>query len=412
MQAVILSIGDELVLGQTVDTNGAYLSAQLAELGVMTRYHATVSDNRADIAEAMRQACERAELVLVTGGLGPTDDDLTRFALADAMGCELVEDAQAVAQIERFFAQRNRTMHERNKVQAMRPAGAALLSDPPGTAPGIYAKVNRADVWVMPGVPWEMKAIWERHIEPTLTTQAGRVILTTKINTFGKGESDVAALLGDLAARDRNPLVGTTVAGGVVSVRVRSEFAETHEAQAQLDATIAEVQSVLGDLVFSRDDEAMADVVGALLHKRSETLATAESCTGGLIGQMLTSMPGSSDWYAGGWVTYANEMKANQLGVPMGVIEQHGAVSEPVAQAMAEGALERSGAEHALSVTGIAGPAGGTDDKPVGTVWFGLASRGGDTQTLHRCLPGDRAAIRQRAALGALNLLRLRLLGG
>ncbi len=412
MHAVIISIGDELVLGQTVDTNGAYLSAQLAELGVMTRCHETVADERADIAEALRRACERAELVLVTGGLGPTDDDLTRFALADAMGCGLIEDAQAVAHIERFFAARNRTMHARNRVQAMRPADAALLSDPPGTAPGIHAKLNNTDVWVMPGVPWEMKAIWLKHVKPTLTAGGGRVIRATKLNTFGKGESDVAALLGGLAERDRNPLVGTTVAEGVVSVRVRSAFDDADEAQRRLGATVAAVRDALGDLVYGRDDETLAEVLGALLKARGEKLATAESCTGGMIGQMLTATAGSSDWYAGGWVTYSNDMKSHQLGVRPELIEQHGAVSKPVARTMAEGALEKSGADYALSVTGIAGPTGGTDEKPVGTVWLGLASRHTETQTHHRCLPGDRAAIRQRASLSALNLLRLQLIGG
>lgn len=409
MQAAILSIGDELVLGQTVDTNSAWLSARLAQRGIMTKLHATVADDRALIADEIRRAVDAAELVIVTGGLGPTEDDLTRFALADAMGVGLALDEVSLGQIAAFFQKRRRGMPDRNRVQAMCPLGARMLANRSGTAPGIHTPINDSQVWVVPGVPREMRTLWDDHIAPALPTAAGRTILTTKINTFGAGESDVAAMLGDLAARDRNPLVGTTVADGIVSVRIRSEFDTADEAQRQLDQTIEQVLAALSELVFSRDDVALAAAVGAMLQQRGQTLALAESCTGGLIGQMITDAPGSSAYFIGGWITYANAMKISQLGVDEALIEQHGAVSAPVAEAMARGALERSDADHAVSITGIAGPDGGTDDKPVGTVYIGLASRRVDARASHHVLAGDRPNVRRRAALTALNLLRLRL---
>lgn len=410
MQAAILAIGDELVLGQSVDTNSAYLSAELSARGIITAYHVTVHDDRAQIAEAIRQAIEAAELVIATGGLGPTEDDLTRFALADAMGETIESDAAALEQIEAYFNKLGRTMHETNRVQAMCPRGARMIENTCGTAPGIAADVDGTAVWVMPGVPREMREMFTNHVLPQLPGGVGRVILTRKINTFGAGESAVAGMLGDLAVRDRNPLIGTTVANGVVSVRIRSAFDDADEAQRQLDLTTERVEQVMGPLVFGRDDTTLAQSVGALLKERKKTVAVAESCTGGLIGKMLTDCAGSSEYAVGGWITYTNQMKTERLGVPDELITEHGAVSEPIVRAMAEGALARSGADHAIAVSGIAGPAGGTADKPVGTVWVGLAGRGLATETAVHRLHGEREMIRLRAALVSLNTLRLRLI--
>jgi nicotinamide-nucleotide amidase len=412
MHAVIVSIGDELALGQTVDTNSAWLSAKLASRGISTLMHLTVADDQRAIVDALKLAVREGELVLVTGGLGPTDDDLTRQAIADLLGVELVLDEAALAEIEAFFARRGRTMNQRNRIQAMCPAGATMLDNPAGTAPGIRATCDGATIWSMPGVPREMRVMFERHVEPALPSESGRVILTTKINTFGQGESDVAAKLGDLMRRDRNPLVGTTVSAGIVSARIRSEFATVAEAQPQMDATIAEVEQCLGRIVFGRDEQTLAEVVGGMLVERSRTIVTCESCTGGLVGQLITQVAGSSEYYRGGWITYANDAKV-RLGVPAALIEQHGAVSEEVASAMAECAVTAGQADYAVAVTGIAGPAGGSEDKPVGTVWIALAQRSGGVQTQAQChaFAGDRAAIRQRAAFTALNMLRLALMG-
>ncbi len=415
MQAVILSIGDELALGQTVDTNTAYLAAKLAELGIWTRYHETIADDQDLIARALVRAGGEAELMLVTGGLGPTKDDLTRQALAQAMEVDLEEDAEGLKAIEAFFAGRGKTITEANRVQALLPVGAKGIPNAKGTAPGIRATLGKAMVFVMPGVPFEMKAMYADSVLPAIKEKAGggRTILTTKINTFGLGESSVGQILDDLMDRKRNPTVGTTVGSGVVSVRIRSEFADPAEAKTKLDETVEQVKQRLGAIVFGRDEDTVASALLEDMRKRKLKIATAESCTGGLIGKMLTDIAGSSDVYIGGWVTYTNEMKQSQLGVPGEVLEQHGAVSGQTVCAMAAGALERSGVDIALSVSGVAGPGGGTEEKPVGTVWLGLASRvHADEPTVQAIMvkfPGGRPQVRERSAMCALQMARLHL---
>lgn len=420
MQAVILSIGDELVLGQTVDTNSAWLAAKLTAIGVPCLYHQTVADDLPAITRAIDLACRSAKLVLISGGLGPTEDDLTREALAGAMGVDLVEDEAALATLRGFFEGRGRTMPERNRVQAMTPRGASAIPNANGTAPGIRAVLHGALVYVMPGVPREMKGMYDASIEPEVLAMGSGtrgVILTTKVNTFGIGESNVSEILGpQLMHRDRNPKVGTTVAEGVVSVRLRSEFATREEAQRQLDETLSQVRGKLGAVVYGTDDETMAQSVVQLLVAQGKRVVTAESCTGGLIGKMLTDVAGSSAAYHGGWVCYSNDVKINELDVPATTIAQHGAVSEATVRALAENALRRAElGDFSLAVTGIAGPDGGTPDKPVGSVWIALGVRGksGDisvTPLLLR-LSGDRDAIRDRSAKNALQMLRLHLLG-
>lgn len=411
MEAAILSIGDELVLGQTVDTNSAYLSAKLAERGIATRYHQTLADEQDVIAQAMVHASRLVPLIIITGGLGPTEDDLTRQALADAMGVELVEDRTSLDAIRTMMQRHGRKMADRNRIQAYHPAGTTMIPNSCGTAPGIEATLNRAAIYVMPGVPREMVAMYARSVEPKLAS-AGRVILTCKINTFGNGESNVAEMLGDLCDRQRNPLVGTTVSEGIVSVRIRSVFNDGDEARAQLDDTIEKVESALGAIAFGRDDATLQQSVIQLLRKQKRTVAAAESCTGGLVCKMLTDVAGSSAAVVGGWVTYINDMKMQQLGVQADALQQHGAVSGQIAAQMAQGALQRSGADIAASITGIAGPDGGSDDKPVGTVWIALAATDMDRPDARRFqLPGVREAVRDRAAKCALQMIRLHLLG-
>ncbi len=414
MQAVVISIGDELVLGQTVDTNAAWLSSQLASYGVSTKWQLTVADDREEIQDAITEAAHDAELVIVTGGLGPTEDDLTRFALADALECELVLFENALDHLTSWFEQRGRKMAEANRVQAMLPGKSRMISNTVGTAPGIEASIGDHQIFVFPGVPDEMRVMFKRSIVPLLRDERNatskRVILARKVNTFGEGESRVAELLGSLADRDRNPLVGTTVSDGIVAVRIRSESTDTEEAEEALNATTRAVEDALGELVFGWDGTTLAEATGQMLKTQCETVATAESCTGGLVGKMLTDTSGSSDYYQGGWVTYSNEMKCEALGVEIGMIEKHGAVSEEVAMAMAEGARTKSGAAFALSLTGIAGPAGGTEEKPVGTVWIGLSESGYSPTAARHVFGGNREMVRLRASLTALDMLRVRLL--
>lgn len=416
MPAILLSIGDELTLGQTVDTNAAWLSARLSSLGIRCAEHRTVSDDLDHIAEVIQQSADKAEVLIITGGLGPTDDDLTRPALAKAMGVDLVEDPASVEHIASYFRGRGRTMPQRNRIQATHPLTSTMIENTCGTAPGIRATLGHCEIFVTPGVPREMFAMFERDIEPALQDMVGtaRTILTTKLNSFGSGESTIAESLGDLMARDRNPVVGTTVTNGYVSVRIRSEHEDSDQAKAMLEETLDLVKEKVGPLAFGIDEVKLQDAVIALLIDQGKTVATAESCTGGLIASMLTDVPGSSAAVLGGWVTYANTMKTEHLGVPVEMIEQHGAVSREVVEAMAKGALQRTGSDYALATSGIAGPGGGTEDKPVGTVWIAMAWR--DTNTTHvgarlAQLPGDRDTIRDRSAKCALQLLRLKLIG-
>lgn len=407
MKAVLLAIGNELTSGQTVDTNSAHLARRLVALGIRTLRHATVGDDRPAIAAAITEAAREADLVLVSGGLGPTADDLTRDGLADAMGSELVLDEVSLRHLEAFFERRGRTMVPTNRVQAMFPAGARPIENVCGTAPGIAARLGDADVYVMPGVPHEMEAMFDGQIAPLLPHQ-GAAIAERVVRAFGAGESDMAARLRDLMARDANPTVGTTVAAGLISVRISARAADADQAARLADAAADEVARRLGEWVIGRGDATMASAVGERLRRAGQTLATAESCTGGLVGRMITDVPGASDYFLGGVVSYANEVKQSALGVPADLLAEHGAVSEPVARAMAEGCRRTIGADWAVALTGIAGPTGGTDEKPVGLVYIALAGPSGTTVHRH-VFPYARQIVRRRAAAAALNHLRLAL---
>ena len=439
LNAIILSIGDELVLGQTVDTNSAWLSAQLAGVGCGVVAHLTVADDQAAIEQAIRHAAVCSDLLLISGGLGPTEDDLTRQALAKVMGQPLELNAQWLAVLEEFFAARGRPMPEANRIQAMIPRGARMIDNTAGTAAGIEAVLHSGDapvsasprphvsasshsvpessphcrVFVMPGVPKEMRTMFLRDVLPYVREQSrGAVILSRTLHTFGLGESAIAEKLGNLMWRDRNPSVGTTVSSGIVSLRVNARFPSRDRAEVALEQTVSECQSALGPLIYGQDEQSLQEVVGMMLKSTSglPTVATAESCTGGLLSKMLTDVPGSSAYFSYGWVTYANQAKEELLGVPAGLLREHGAVSAPVVLAMAAGARTRANSTYALAISGIAGPDGGTAAKPVGTVCIALAHPGGAAARTF-LFPGDRGFIRDRSAKMALTLLRYHLLG-
>lgn len=408
--ASLLSIGSELALGQVVDTNGAWVASRLAAVGVRCTRHVTVEDELAQIVDALRQAAERCDLIIVTGGLGPTEDDLTRPALAQAAGTALLTDPASIEQIRAFFAARGREMPERNKVQAQFPAGGRPIKNRCGTAPGVSVAIGGTPCYALPGVPFEMKRMLERDVLPAVRAAAeGRVVGTRMLHCIGPGESDLGEKLRDLMQRGRNPQIGTTVNLGIISVRINAVGDSTAHADSLLDAAEREIRARLGRVVFGRDEQTLASVVGDLLRERSQTLSTAESCTGGLIAKLISDVPGCSAYFRGGAVTYANELKTSVLGLADDFLARHGAVSEPVAEAMAAGARERFGSTHALSVTGIAGPAGGSDEKPVGLVYVGLASRGNCMVRSFRFgSEATRAVIRMRSALSALGFLRTR----
>jgi nicotinamide-nucleotide amidase len=413
MNACILSIGDELVLGQTVDTNSAWLSQQLAAVGCDVVAHATVGDDQSATEIAIRELAQRADALIITGGIGPTEDDLTRQALAAVLDAPLEANETWMAHLRAFYAKVGRVMPEINKVQALIPRGATMIFNHAGTAAGIRARVGTCEVFSTPGVPKEMKAMFARDVLPWATEKGGGAVVASRVlHTFGVGESAVAERLGPLMTRGRNPSVGTTVSGGIVSLRVNVRAASSRSAHLQLDETEAACRAALDDLIFGKDEDTIPQVVIAMMGQKPDhdTIATAESCTGGLLSKMITDVSGSSRFFKYGWITYANEAKTSELGVPEELLTEHGAVSEPVALAMADGARKRAGATYALSITGIAGPDGGTPEKPVGTVWIALASPDGTTARKFH-MPGDREMVRDRTAKMALTLLRFKLLG-
>jgi nicotinamide-nucleotide amidase len=410
LRAVVLSIGSELVSGLRLDTHSAAIAKALSGLGVEVLRHVTLDDDAAAIARAFREAAADADLVVATGGLGPTLDDCTRDALAAAMGEPLAEHPEAVAHLDAWAKARGRPISVSNRVQTLLPRGAGVLPNPVGTAVGIEALIGRARILCLPGVPAEMARMLDAEVLPRLHQAApGRVTQVRTLRTFGMRESELGEALADLMAPGRRPHVGTAVHSGMIDVHIYATGTPP-EVAALLEADARTVLQRLGAAVFAEGDAAIEHVVVRLLRERGLHVALAESCTGGLAAARLVNVPGASAVLLESIVAYANEAKVRDLGVDAGMLAREGAVSEAVARAMAEGARARTGADIAVAITGVAGPDGGTPDKPVGTVIFGLADAAG-TLAERELLLGDRLLVRERAATYALNLLRLRLTG-
>ena len=404
----IVSVGNEILSGQTVDTNAAHLSAELLSIGVPVVSSYAVRDEIDAIVRGLELASADADVVLATGGLGPTDDDLTRQALAKFLGAELELRNELLEKIEKFFAGRELPMPERNKIQAYIPAGAKALANI-GTAPGIMAESQGKLFFAMPGVPMEAKRMFKESVLPEIERFAGgQAVVVKKLKCFGAGESTIAELLGTMMQRGRNPLINCTVSSGIITLHIIATADDKEKAGQMVEKDEKLLQNMLGELIYGVGDQDLAQIVGEKLAQQKKTIAVAESCTGGLLAKLLTDIPGSSKYFSYGWITYSNQAKISELGVPADMIQEYGAVSEQVAEFMARAARKKAGTDYAISITGIAGPTGGTEQKPVGLVYISVDSENGcDTK---RCFfHHDRQFIRLRAAQTVLNILRLKL---
>ena len=409
--AEIIAVGTEILLGNIANTDAQMLSQSLSTLGVNVFWHTVVGDNPQRLREALDIARHRADIILTTGGLGPTYDDLTKQTICAAFGQKLVLHEDILEDIRAFYQSALHVpMPENNTQQAELPEGCTVFDNPVGTAPGCAFEADGVHVLMLPGPPHECETMLRRCVEPYLRALSKEVIVSHDIMTFGMGESSVDQLLHDRMVRMVNPTLATYAKPCEVRLRATAKAAGAEEAEAMLAPVVAEVRAALGDYVYGVDVKGLEAVCFQLLKERNLTLSTAESCTGGLIAKRITDVPGASGVFECGWVTYADRAKTEMLGVPEEVLKRCGAVSEPVVKAMAEGALERSGADVAVAVSGIAGPGGGTPEKPVGTVWLAWAFRGGKTRTEMMLYPRDRASFRkmvsQRALAGLLDARR------
>jgi nicotinamide-nucleotide amidase len=403
----LIAVGTELLLGQLTDTNTVFVAKSLADAGIDVYGTHAVGDNRGRIAFAMRAALERVDGVITTGGLGPTIDDLTKEAVCDALGLDVELHEPSLKQMQDFFARMGREMRENNRKQAYVPRGSLVLGNPRGTAPGFVAFApNGKFIACMPGVPHEMRPMLTELLIPFLRERynIAEAIYTRVLHTVNIGESEIDHRIDDLFRAGENPKIAVLAHEGLADVKLMAKAHSEEEALEMLAPLEVQVRERLTGFVFGADRTSLAGVVHELLQARGRTIAVAESCTGGRIAAALTAVPGSSKSFLGGVVAYDNIVKIEELGVGKQTLEQYGAVSEETAREMARGARERLDASVAVSTTGIAGPDGGTAEKPVGLVWFGIDS-GNELQTLSFNFRGDREAIQRRATVMALGLV-------
>ena len=408
MRAEVLSCGTELLLGHITDTNATYLAQSLAALGIDLYFVSQVGDNLGRIVDTLRRAWERSDLIIMTGGLGPTEDDLARESISALLGETMQVDPHLEAELRGMFAARRATMPERNLKQATLIPSAQALPNPRGTAPGWIVEKDGRIIVAMPGVPREMYHMWEHEVVPRLSRYTGGLIFTRILRVWGLGESAVEEQL-DALLHNTNPTIATYAKSDAVDVRITAK-AETHEQARQLVAEMeAQARQILGHHIFGVDRQTLQSVVGVLLLGRGASLAVMESLTGGLLSSTITDHPGSSQYFIGGIVSYGIELKT-QMGVPREVIEEYGVISEQVARAMAHAARERLGAHYGVGITGVAGP-DKQDGKPVGTVYIAIDGPEGVVTGMGPGWRASREDNKRLATLAALNLLRLHLEG-
>ena len=408
--AEIIAVGSEMLTSQRIDTNSLYIADQLNTLGVEVRRKLVVGDDRALLTDAIQSALNHAQIVILTGGLGPTEDDVTRQAVADALGRELVFSQEICDGIEERFRRRQRKMAEINKRQAFVIAGADVLPNTNGTAPGQWISHDGRVVILLPGPPGELKPMFASECLPRLTRLLpAQVIRTRFYRVTGLTESDLDALIAPVYTKYTNPSTTILASPGDIQIHLRARCGSAEDAERLLAEVGGPIEELLGRHLFSRNGDPLEAIIGALLRDRGATLSIAESCTGGMVGQRITSVAGSSEYFLGGFVTYADRMKTDLLGVDPELIAQHTSVSKEVAQAMAEGARSRTGSTFAISITGEAGPESSTG-APVGTIFGGFAGPDSPPEAFRFAMPGDRSRIRGFATQAVLDLLRRRLL--
>ncbi|MDR0324501.1 MAG: competence/damage-inducible protein A [Oscillospiraceae bacterium] len=408
----IISVGTELLLGSITNTDARDISQGLAEAGIHCYYHTTVGDNPSRLREALRIARERADIIITTGGLGPTCDDLTKQTVCEAFGVPLELHEGTWSRILSFFERIGKPVTENNRRQAMTPVDGVVFENDWGTAPGCGFRVEGIWVFMLPGPPKECRPMFQNCLLPLLKSLSGTTIVSRNVRVFGMGESEVEDRLRSLMERSINPSVAPYAKEGEVTLRVTASAQSEEEALRVIQPVIGEVRALLGDLVYGVDVDSLESVVLDLLERANVRLAVAESCTGGMVAAKLTGVPGASKRFMGGVVAYAREVKVNVLKVPDELIDKYGMVSEEVAAAMARGVCDVTGAELGLGLTGLAGPGSDGSSVPVGTVCVALYdARNGTRQTLRRNFGDERGRVRTMASLTALDMVRRRLSG-
>lgn len=409
MKCEIIAVGTELLLGNIVNSNARYLSEKLAELGVEVYYHITVGDNIGRLKEAIETSLKRSDIIITTGGLGPTDDDLTKDGVAEALGLKLIPHKQSLEKLEGYFKEANRPMPECNKKQGYIPEGSVVLENDNGTAPGIMIEKDGKVIILLPGPPKEMMPMFANQVYTYLKAKSGFVIRSKTLRIVGVGESTIQEKLQYIFDMQSNPTVAPYAKDGEVHLRITAKCKNEVEANIKLQEMEAKITNILQKSIYGYDDESLEYIVYRLLKEKNMTLSIAESCTGGMISGRLTNVSGVSSVFMNSIVTYSNEAKIKFVNVKEDTLIKYGAVSAETAQEMAKGIMIVSGTDIGLSVTGIAGPEGGTTDKPVGLFYIGIAI--GDVVETHRFYyPGSREKIRNNATTRALDILRKKLL--
>ncbi|MCM1117831.1 MAG: competence/damage-inducible protein A [bacterium] len=406
MTAELICVGTELLLGNIVNTNAAYLAEKCAGLGLSCYYQSVVGDNEQRLEQTLRMAVGRSDVVILSGGLGPTEDDLTKEVASAVMGRKLMEDVAVRKHIERYFASRGVTPTDNNWKQALIPEGAVVLPNPNGTAPGVIIAGDKTHVILLPGPPHELKPMFEEHVIPYLKKLEPGIITSQTVKACGIGESKVETLLKDMIDSQTNPTLATYAKPGEVHIRVTARAEGEKEARRLIKPVIKEIKSRMGSHIYTTDEEVTLErAVVELLLANKLTVTCAESCTGGLLSARLINVPGASDVYKSGYVTYSNKAKRKILGVKKGTLEKYGAVSRQTAEEMAKGLAFVAKGDVAVSVTGLAGPDGGTEDKPVGLVYIACCVKG-EVTTREYHFSGNRQTIREAAVSAALALMR------